>query len=212
MIYAKLALYVSIGMAAMLIPILIQSRWQNMKNSKGFVVALSGTVAGTIGTMILYWIENHRFGGTSFYGAVFAVPVIMLIVSRRLQEPYERIMDLCAPAASTMLCVMKVQCFLGGCCKGRFLSDEIRFPSQLAEFVNGLVIMLVLLAMAKKKPGHGDLYPLYLVIYGCSRFVLNLLRETKGTFLLGMPAGNFWSVIAVAWGVFWLYRIRKNKQ
>lgn len=204
MIYAKLILYVSIGMATMMIPILIQSGWQNMLRRKGIVVALSGTVAGTIGTMILYWIENHRFGGTSFYGAVFAVPIIMLGVSHWLDESYERIMDLCAPAASAMLCVMKVQCLLSGCCEGRILYGKFRFPSQIAEFLSGLVIMVVLLALAKKRPGRGDLYPMYLTIYGCTRFLLNLLREKQDPFLLGMAAGNFWSIIAVIWGVVWL--------
>lgn len=212
MIKLEVLLYVAIGMATMLIPILIQVRWLKMKGWKGIAVALSGTVAGTIGTMVMYFIENQKFGGISFYGAVFAVPTIMLVMSGFLKEPYERIMDLCGPAAGAMQCVMKVSCVRSGCCGGRFIYGEISFPSQIVESLNGFVIMLVLLAMAKKKPGRGDLYPWFLVIYGCTRFLLNLMRGSRTAFLLGLPAGNFWSVICVAWGLVWLYRLRKNKQ
>lgn len=211
MISAKLILYVSIGTVAMLIPILLQSAWQKLRLWKSVLLAVILTVTGTIGTYILFFIENHWIGGTSFYGAVFFVPVAFLAVAKVLKESYPCVMDLCAPAECAMLVIMKIQCLLSGCCGGRILFGETRFPSQLAELLNALLIMVVLLLMARKKPGRGDLYPMYMVIYGCSRFVLNLLREKQDVFCMGLPAGNFWSVIAVACGIAWLLYYRRKQ-
>lgn len=207
----KLILFLSIGTVAMLLPILIQSRWMNMKRWKGIAVALSITVAGTIGALLLSYVESQEFGGTSFYGAVFIMPAVMLVVSRLLKETYGQVMDLCAPAAGAMLFIMKINCRISGCCAGRYIYGEVPFPSQIVESINGLILMFVILTMAKKKPGRGDLYPWFLVIYGCTRFVLNLFRGDMIPFLFGMTAGNFWSVISVIWGVLWLLMIRKNQ-
>ena len=211
----KLLIYLSIGTTVMLFPVLLQSRWQKLKLWKSLLLTPVLTAAGTVGTMILFFIENHWIGGTSFYGAVFFVPVVFLGVAKLLREPYRKIMDLCAPAECAMLVVMKIQCLISGCCHGRTLCElssgtALRFPSQWAELINALVIMFVLLLLAKKKPCRGDLFPMYMVIYGCSRFVLNLLRADLSVFLIGLPAGNFWSVVSVLIGGIWLYRLRKK--
>ena len=41
------------------------------------VVTVWLTITGVFGTMVLAYIEMGTFGGTSFYGAVFLVPVLM---------------------------------------------------------------------------------------------------------------------------------------
>lgn len=203
------------GTAAMLIPILIQSVWYKIKLWKSVPIAVLLTATGTFGTYIWYFIENRSLGGISFYGAVFTVPLLFLLIAFLLREPFGRLTDLCAPAECVMLMIMKFQCLLSGCCGGRVLYTTadgiaVRFPSQIVELVNAFVIALVLMFLAYKKPKRGDLYPLYMLIYGITRFVLNLFREAQSDFFLGMSPGNVWSLLAIATGTVWLIILKKR--
>lgn len=200
----------------MVVPMMIVSVWYRIKWYKTLICAILLTIFGTIGTYLLYYVENHRIEGVSFYGAVFLVPIVFVAVAKLVRLPYGELMDLCAPAECIMLVVMKTQCALTGCCGGMELSvfgTTFRFPSQYAEMTNGLVILIVLMIMARKKTFKGTLFLWYMVIYGCTRFVLNFFREVQDPFALGLSAGCFWSVWSVIFGaaglVLWY---RKKKQ
>ena len=71
-------------------------------------VALLGT--GVLGAFSMFWIESGRWGGRSFYGAVFLVPVLMFPVSKVLKIRYGDMMDICAPAGCIMSAILKVKC------------------------------------------------------------------------------------------------------
>lgn len=215
MVSVKLLSYLAIGTTAMLIPIVVQSRWYKTKLWKTPLLAVLLTIAGTSGAYLWFFIENHWIGGTSFFGAIFVVPVVFLLIAALLREPYSQVMDLCAPAECVMLAIMKTQCLLEGCCGGRLLwttaaGTGIYFPSQIAELVNALVIFTVLMVLAYKKPKRGDLFPLYMVIYGVNRFVLNLFRGEQSDFFLGMAPGNVWSLLSIAIGAAWLILYRRS--
>jgi len=210
MISGKLILYLTIGTLVMLVPIVIQSLWYKIKLWKSIIIAVLLTVSGTVGTYIMYFIENHWWGGTSFFGAVFFVPLAFIGVAYLLKLPYNELIDLCAPAECMMLVIMKVQCLLSGCCKGMILFQEVRFPSQAAELVNALVLAGVLLWIAYKGSSKGRIYPIYLILYGATRFILNFFREEFTTTEMIVPFGTIWSVVSVAAGVLWLMLLKKQ--
>lgn len=210
----KLMIFLLIGTAAMGVPILNVSRKYRIPLWKGTVVTLLLTVAGTTGTFLMYYLENGRFGGLSFYGAVFLVPMVFAAVAPMLRIPYGNVMDLCAVGECIMLALMKVHCMLGGCCVGRVLfvtaTETVRFPSREAELVAAIVIFAVLLRWAMTGKKNGQLYAWYLVVYGCSRFVLNIFREAWAIKEMVLPFGNIWSLVAIVAGLLWLFIRRKS--
>ena len=214
MISLKLIVYLSIGTVFMFIPVIIQSIWYKFNLFKAALVTVILTVVGTIGTYILFFIENHWIGGTSFYGAVFFTPIAFIIVALLLRTPYGVLVDLCAPAECVMLSIMKVQCLLSGCCAGREIlvaGDRIvRFPSQIAEMINAILLLVLLMILARRTRFKGLLYPIYMIAYGASRFILNFLRESNSNFALGMSAGHFWSILSVFVGISWLLIIKSK--
>lgn len=200
----------------MLIPIVVQTTWYKIKLWKSVPIAVTLTVSGTIGTYLWFFIENHWIGGTSFYGAVFVVPIIFLLATKVFCIPYGELIDLCAPAECVMLAIMKVQCLVSGCCSGRelYVNAEgipVYFPSQMAELVNALIICAVLMIMAYRKMSQGSVYPLYMLIYGITRFVLNTFRAHQADFLFGMPPGHVWSLLSIVIGIIWLGVNQKKK-
>ena len=213
MVSKQLLLALAIGATAMLFPIMVQAKWYKIKLWKCFIITIVLTVIGTIGTYLLFFLENSRWGGVSFYGAVFLVPVIFLPFCKLINIPYGKLMSLCAPAECVMLAIMKIRCFTAGCCYGRelFVTAEgvaVVFPSQLVELFTALIICCLLMYFAKKESGPERIYPLYMIIYGGARFVLNLLREPIGV-SIGLPIGNIWSIVSIVIGIFWIYIMRK---
>lgn len=176
---------------------------------KAALLPLITTAAGVTGTLLLFYIENGSFGGYSFFGAVIFIPFLFAPVSLLLKIPYSQLMDLAAPSESIMLAVMKINCFIAGCCGGRVISYTIGgipvfFPSQIVESVHALLMTAVLIMLIKKPRNDGKIHPYYLLIYGVSRFILSFFRYDREPFVWLLPAGNFWSLCAVAAGVLWL--------
>lgn len=167
------------------------------------------TVAGVAGTLLMFYIENGYFKGTSFFGAILLVPLLMLPMLL-LRIPFSTLMDIIAPSGCAMVAVMKLDCIRAGCCKGIYLTmlglPNVRFPSQLTELFASLIIMLQLLRMQRAIDGryYGKIYPYYLLYYGITRFFLNLLRADLSPFVWILPPGNFWSLVSIAAGLLWL--------
>ena len=197
-----------IGTCAMMIPIMVLMKRYQVKTLKGIPVAFVLTITGTMGTYIWHFVESSWFGPRSFYGAVFLVPLAFIYVAKLIRIPYGDLMDFCAPAECAMLVIMKYQCLVDGCCAGRVLffaaDGAVVFPSQIAETVNAAVIMVILVCMAFSLKNRGKIYPWYLILYGVNRFVLNWFRADIAPLLMGLPAGNLWSVLAVFIGVLWV--------
>jgi len=213
---AERILMIGLGAAAMLVLTLARRKqFPEVALWKIPVLMVMLTVAGVLGTMILFFFESGRIGGTSFYGAVLLVPILML-PALALRIKFHTLMDLCAAAECAMLAVMKIDCVMGGCCEGKYVPElGIQFPSQIVEGINALGLA-ILLVMIYRKFRCGSQYPLYLIFYGITRFFLNLMRYTADDpHILGMAQGNFWSLVSIALGAVWLawlYRDRLQKK
>lgn len=201
----------------MLLPIAVLAKQYCIAWWKTIITSVLLTITGTAGTYIWFIIENGAFGGRSFYGAVFLVPPVFFLLAKLLRVNSGELIDLCAPAECVMLTIMKYQCMKDGCCGGKVLCTtpqgvEVIFPSQIAEAAAALLIGVILLVMARNPKNRGTLFPWYMVIYGASRFVLNLFRAEEAVFLLGMTAGNVWSILSVILGLTWLILHKKLRK
>ena len=67
--------------------------------------------------MVLAYVEMGTIGGTSFFGAIFLVPVLITPVML-MKLSYRDILNLSAPAECAMLVVMRFDCLDKGCCFG----------------------------------------------------------------------------------------------
>ena len=211
----KTLMYVSIGSIAVILPIMLVVYWYGIKIWKIFPIIVYAAITGTISTYLWFVIENQRFAGISFFGAVFLIPVAFLCATKLFRESFEDLMDICAVGICMMLAVMKVQCLMSRCCGGRALFQKangviVRFPSQIAELANGLILCMILLILAYKFKFRGKLYPIFLILYGITRFILNFFRDVWGTGEI--PYGTIWSILSVIIGIVWLVRIKKDKQ
>ena len=209
--------FLGIGTIAMF-AVMLSAKKLSCRKMKTLIIVIAAVVilaAGVAGAKLLCFVELGHFRGTSYYGAVFAVPSVIVLVAACVKVRPSDLLDLAAPAGCVMLATLKILCCISRCCYGMVLwfredGTAIRFPSQIAELCNALVLMAVLLLLMRKETMRGKIYPMYMVLYGGTRFCLNLLRETT-PFLLGLPAGNFWSLISIFIGGVWLLLTRRSQ-
>ena len=183
--------------------------------------AISAYVFGAeiIGAVILFFIENGSGLGISFYGAVFSVPVFLIFLSLFCGESFGELVDFMAVPSFAIYILNKINCLFTDCCQGRNIGFTkegipIYFPSQIAEALSVCVVIGIALRLERKGKFKGTLYPLCMILYGVSRYVLNTFRRDQSVFLFGMAPGNFWSVCAVIIGLIWFaiaWIIRKRR-
>lgn len=196
---------IAIGMVAMML--LMICRRKLYKGASLWKMLLLGfllTVTGVAGTMLMYFIESGKFGGTSFFGAVLFVPVLIL-PALLMKLSYKAILNLCASSECLMLAIMKLDCLKNDCCIGKYLpSLGFQFPSQIVEMIAGLAVMTALLVIeTRKRDTH--LYAWYLLLYGVVRFLLNGFRYGLKPFVWILPNGHFWALLSVVIGALWLF-------
>lgn len=168
---------------------------------------------GYLGSRLMRIIEAGTFQGRSFYGSVLILPLLMPLAARILRVRREDVMDACGIGIAFISCLEKLNCLTNGCCEGRWFRLMVggfdlsfTFPSQLLESAAGLIIAIALTVVLLQDRTPGAIYPLFLVIYGIARFILNWFRYPTGTILF-LPHGCFWSLIAIAWGLLMVRRV-----
>ena len=197
----KVAIALLIIVAAMVCMIILGGLY-GIEKKKSFVAAVYLLITGMFGMFIMCFVESGRFGGGSFFGAVFIVPLCIYPLATALRIRYGDIMDMCAPTGCIILSILKFKCYLDGCCYGKlFMTNSwaFRFPSQIVECVVALILAVVMLLIMVKGKHRTMVYPILMVLYGITRFCLNLLRQVHG-WLGPIPAGNVWSLLAIIIG------------
>lgn len=204
----------AIGILFMLVMNVFRGMAKKYSVGGSLLLTLSVIAISFLGAKILYYIEEPRvllqsgirFGGVSFFGSVFLVPLLMLPVAKLFKKEYRSVMDFLSPSLMLMLAVLRVGCFLSGCCEGVMVEvsgNRFRFPAQLTECVFDILLMVGLLLYERFWNNKGRLYPFIMVYYGVFRFFLEFLRNTPKEWL-GFSHAQWFAVIAVCVGGYLL--------
>lgn len=163
-------------------------------------VALAGFAGGVLGAKLTEWLLGSgagrvaglldpRLGGRALVGGLIAGWIAVEVAKWRLgiRRPTGDAFALALPAGEA---VGRVGCFFNGCCHGIasdvpwavFQHGAPRHPAQLYAAAVALATFGALLALRDRMPREGDLFRLYLVLFGTSRFGLEFLRERSVAF------------------------------
>ena len=168
------------------------------------------------------------FGGSVFYGGLIGGLIAGGIAIKALKLPAQIATDCVAPSIALMHGIMRVGCFMGGCCYGIEWEHGITFTNSLVESANGVprvpvqlfeagfeVALFFLLWILLKKTDKlkGMLLALYLLIYSVGRFLLEFLRgdEYRG-FLFGLSTSQIISILLFTGTVvFFILKLKKQR-
>lgn len=201
---------VIICLTLMLILLMLRRKRYNVSFLKVFPLTICVTGMGLLGTYILYFLENGLWYGRSFFGAVLFFPILLFPVALLFKINLIDLLSYATIPGMLLLAVYKWNCYIGGCCGGKvlwFSKDGIptHFPSQIAEMSVAIIITIILLVFERNEKTRKKIYPICLIIYGATRYILDYFRWEQPQFFLGLTPGAFWSIVALFIGCIWLF-------
>ncbi len=191
-----------------------------------FYAVLGVILGGRLGYVLFYkpgYYASHPLeipavwqGGMSFHGGLLGVIAAMWLAARKHKVDFLRLMDFVAPLCPLGLAAGRMGNFINGELWGRptdlpwgmlfrNAGGVPRHPSQLYEFALEGVTLFVLLWWFSSKPRkRGEVSALFLIGYGCLRFLAEFAREPDsflGFLALGMTMGQWLCVPMIAGGI-----------
>ena len=140
---------------------------------------------------VLAYIENQfsNWGANNIVRAFVWFPLIALIPNLFLKIDKKDLCDFIAPCCALVQAISHIGCIFAGCCQGYPMTDGLYnpvsqmtvFPSQLVECGVALAIFFLCIWMAKHfgDSVNGKIFPLFLVSFGATRFVLEFFRANR---------------------------------
>lgn len=166
-----------------------------------FYAALGGVLGGRIGYVLFYNLHTYLTqpasifavwrGGMSFHGGVIGMSLALAWFARANQRSFLEVADFLVPVVPIGLGLGRIANFVNQELWGAPTTQAwgvlftnpaaggiARHPTQLYEaFLEGLVLFLILNALARKPRAHGTLLACFLMFYGLFRFVVEFVRE-----------------------------------
>jgi phosphatidylglycerol:prolipoprotein diacylglycerol transferase len=194
-----------------------------------FYAVLGVILGGRLGYVLFYkpgYYFSHPLeipavwqGGMSFHGGLLGVIAAMALAARRHKVDFLRLMDFIAPLCPLGIAAGRMGNFINGELWGRptdlpwgmvfrNAGPLPRHPSQLYEFaLEGLTLFALLWWFSSKPRARGQVSALFLIGYGCLRFLAEFAREPDsflGILALGMTMGQWLCLPMIAGGI-WLF-------
>jgi len=203
-----------------------------------FIYGSLGLVLGArVGYMLFYALPQllsdplslfrTTEGGMSFHGGLAGIIIAGYLLARRIGVPLLRLADLVAVGAPAGIFFGRLANFINGELWGRVTEAPWgmvfpgagplpRHPSQLYEAaLEGVVLLIVMLALARRKRPDGEILGWLLTLYGAFRFLVEFVREPDshlGAILGPLSMGQLLTLPVFAAGVWLLWRARASSE
>jgi phosphatidylglycerol:prolipoprotein diacylglycerol transferase len=155
-------------------------------------------------------------GGFVFYGSlIFAVPTIIIWLKKN-KINVRAFLDNLAFAGPIVHSFGRIGCFMAGCCHGKVCHTKLGvifdhplslakpagvplYPTQLFDIGVNLIILLTVFLLEKKKKFDGQLFLIYLMMYGVGRTIVEIYRgdDARGFIFGGLLSHSQFIAILV---------------
>lgn len=207
-----------VGVVAMSVITIMRRKKYDMTIWMAIAFSLTLTVVGVLGCKLLYIAENFEtfkeqgltFGGFSFFGAVFLIPICFLLIAKLFRLRSWQAVDCCAPGVAIMISLMRIGCFIDGCCGAHpidLFGQQVILPVQLFESAFDFVLLMVLWYLEDTKKAQKFLYPSFMIAYSVMRFGIEFLRDTPKDWLY-LSHGQWFCLAAVIFAMIYIVAMR----
>ena len=213
-----------LGFLASVIFMVFYSKKFKVKKKHSFVIILVTWVIGYIWVYVLAWAENlfTDWGANNIVRAFIWFPLIAYIPIKLLKVDTNKAFDILAPSVCLAQAIPHIGCIFIGCCRGyemdsvfsiyNPLIDANCFPSQLVEALVAWIIFFICIFYSRHEQykGNGRVYPLFLILFGSTRFLLEFLRDNDKLFAdISILAIHAFIMVVV--GVIWMIILNKKR-
>lgn len=199
---------------------LLYSKKCEMKKLKALLIPLVIFPVGYIFIYLQGWASTgfQSFGKNNIVKGFVFFPIFCILLAKAMKEDKHKVLDVAALNMPLVQWISHKACIFPGCCHGyewehgiiNYETHTYLFPNQLLESFVSFCVFLFLLLYAKKKnySTGGKLYPLFLITFGATRFLLEFLRDNDKV-VLGISNLALWALLMVLVGTAWITSIPK---
>ena len=175
-------------------------------NDLGIWLIVAGMLGGKLFYILFYWRDFseslHSRGiaalreGFVFFGGFIGASLTAVWYARRKQLPLWKLADALAPSVALGHAFGRIGCFFEGCCYGKActLPWAVQFPglpttvhpTQLYEAAGNFAIAAGLSLFYHRKKFDGQVWWLYVLLYGALRFTNEFFRGDYPVYYLGV--------------------------
>ena len=171
----------------------------------------------------LYWVMTgfKQWGGNNIVRIFVWVPVFAYPVCKIMKLDYQTMCDYIAPLFCVQHGVSHFGCIFEGCCHGYPWEPGIynhqlgvnTFPNQPIEALVAVGIVIYIFMREKKQNfvPDGLNFPLMLMLFGYSRFLLEFARDNEKLFL-GISELALWALFAGLVGTAWYATVKERNR
>ncbi len=168
-------------------------------------------------------------GGLVFYGGFIFAAIFVVIYTRLKKTSLWKIADILAPGLAIGHAIGRIGCLMAGCCYGREcdLPWAVVFknpqslaplgihlhPTQIYEVLGNLAIFCILLLVRQKKQIDGQVFWIYVLLYGAMRFLVEMFRgDDRGSSVFGIVSvSQFIGILMICASVFMHFYMKRKK-
>lgn len=174
----------------------------------------------------LWDIFNLRGGGIAIYGGIIATVLAILIYSKVKKINFAKVMDILAAGLLIGQCIGRWGNFVNGEAFGAATSNIFAMtiisngvtiaksvhPTFLYESLWNFLGLIIILLYKKKRAFYGEIFCLYLILYGFGRFFIEGLRADSlyiGTLRVSQILSIILFILGIAFIIFKRIQIKK---
>ncbi len=194
---------------------------------------IGGVLGGRIAYIITYeWVDFLRdplsvlslhgegIRGLVWYGSLVGGLLPFIFYVRRQGLSFWKLVDIFAPFLALGYAVVRVGCFLAGCCYGAITSSQwgmvfptvdgfYRYPTQLYSSALNLMLFAVLFWLYPRRRFPGQVFSVYIIGYAVYRFVVEFFRDSL--IMIGpLSLGQVYTFVLLLVGIGMYYYLQTH--
>jgi len=189
---------------------------------QGFLIPAIAFPPAYLMLLVVSWAEHGftQWGANNMVRIFVLLPIVAVIAAKIIHVPFNTVADYIAPAVSMIQAFGHLVCPVAGCCYGypcdwgfwNRQTGDYRFPNQWLECLVALIIVFLCMGYAKRHhyDGSGRVYPLFLLLFGSTRFLLEFLRDNEKLFW-GISELALHAAFMVLAGAVWWRVLNRRK-
>lgn len=188
-------IFFALGFVAILIYTFLICKKYDMSRAKGLLFSFIVYTGSVLVMFFLYWASTgfKHWGGNNIVRVFIWIPVVAYPVCKLMKLDWIKCCEFLAPCAPMVQGISHYGCIFEGCCYGYPMKNGIwnpalndyTFPIQPIEACVAVVVVVIVLIRQKRLhyAADGRTYPIMLMLFGYSRFLLEFLRDNDKIFL-----------------------------
>lgn len=211
---------VTLGFLVLILVVWREARRRGRPDQETVLLLLASLTGAAVGSRLMWililgpspellnpyaWLAS---GGPRFhYLGILIGGYVGGLIAKRALDVKEMIGDSFALGLPAMMILVRIGCFLGGCCYGKptdlpwavYLHAAYRHPTQLYEALFQAAALAALWRWRDRMPRPGDLLKAYYFAYALFRFGQQFLRDDHPVAALGLTVPHFLCLGILAW-------------